>query len=241
MKATAWSPRRATWFPRSTAHRRHRPRVDAGDGARDQARRRAWRRRRAGAHAGLLQVADDDRGRSSVTTRRWPTRRRCRCFSTISRRSPASTCCRPPSRSWPRIRTSSASRNRAATWRRSPTSSPAPRRLHRAGRVERDLLRRALGRCGGGILALARLVPEACVAAVRIDAQGRGDEALALQQQLLPISRLVGSTYGVPGLKAALRIAGCDVGVPRPPLAPVSEAGMAALQRGARRFEKVAA
>ena len=55
----------------------------------DAARRGARRRRRARADAGVLQVADDDRRRSSATTRRWPTRRRSRCFSTTSPRSPA--------------------------------------------------------------------------------------------------------------------------------------------------------
>ncbi len=93
----------------------------------------------------------------------------------------------------------------------------------------------------GGILALACLVPEACSRLFDLTLEGRRAEALMLQQQLLPISRLIGSTYGVAGLKAALRILGCDVGVPRPPLRPVSETGMAALSEALASFQKVIA
>ena len=32
------------------------------------------------------------------------------------------------------------------------------------------------------------------------------------------MARLLGGSYGVPGLKAALKLVGYDVGVPRPPL-----------------------
>jgi 4-hydroxy-2-oxoglutarate aldolase len=93
----------------------------------------------------------------------------------------------------------------------------------------------------GGILALACVVPDACSRLFDLTRQGRRAEALALQQQLLPISRLIGSTYGVAGLKAALRILGCDVGVPRPPLRPISQTGMAALDEALASFQKVIA
>lgn len=92
----------------------------------------------------------------------------------------------------------------------------------------------------GGILALSCVLPEACARLLDLARQGLQAEALALQQQLLPISRLVGSTYGVAGLKAALRILGCDVGVPRSPLVPISDAGMGALREALAPFEKVA-
>jgi dihydrodipicolinate synthase/N-acetylneuraminate lyase len=45
---------------------------------------------------------------------------------------------------------------------------------------------------------------------------------------------------GVPGLKAALQLAGCDVGIPRAPLAPVSEGTVAALREALVSFEEVA-
>ena len=43
-------------------------------------------------------------------------------------------------------------------------------------------------------------------------------------------SRGCSAGYGVAGLKAALRSVGLDVGVPRPPLAPVPDDGLAALR-----------
>src|SRR4029453_16605912 len=77
----------------------------------------------------------------------------------------------------------------------------------------------------GGILAPASGVPEACFRLFELTRDGRHADAVALQRQLMPLARLLG-TYGVPGLKAALNIIGCDVGVPRPPLGPVNDAAM---------------
>src|SRR5229473_6285723 len=82
----------------------------------------------------------------------------------------------------------------------------------------------------GGILALACAVPGACMHLFELTEAGRHDEALALQRQLVPLARLLGPTYGVPGLKAALNVLGYDVGVPRPPLAPVPETALPALR-----------
>jgi dihydrodipicolinate synthase/N-acetylneuraminate lyase len=81
------------------------------------------------------------------------------------------------------------------------------------------------------------LLPEACCRLYRLTTEGKRVEALALQQQLVSLSRLVGSTYGVPGLKAALRIAGIDAGVPRPPLMPLADAGVAALREALSQLE----
>jgi len=91
----------------------------------------------------------------------------------------------------------------------------------------------------GGILALACLLPAACVQLFELARDQRYDEARALQQRLMPIARLISTGYGVPGLKAALRILGCDVGRPRPPLLPVAETTVAALQEALARFEEV--
>ena len=74
--------------------------------------------------------------------------------------------------------------------------------------------------CDGAILALASLVPDACVELRRLVTDGRLAEARALQRRLLPLARSVGGTYGVPGLKAALHLMGYAGGVPRPPLRP---------------------
>ena len=76
--------------------------------------------------------------------------------------------------------------------------------------------------CDGAILALASLVPDECVRMMTLVAEQRLVEARALQRRLMPLARAVGSTYGVPGLKAALELIGYVGGSPRPPLRPVS-------------------
>ena len=76
--------------------------------------------------------------------------------------------------------------------------------------------------CDGAILALASLAPVECVSMLSLVRDTRLDEATALQRRLMPLARSVGSTYGVPGLKAALELMGYTGGAPRPPLRPVS-------------------
>lgn len=76
--------------------------------------------------------------------------------------------------------------------------------------------------CDGAILALAALVPDACQRMLLLVKDRQLDEANALQRELLPLARSVGSLYGVPGLKAALDLMGYVGGAPRPPLRSVS-------------------
>jgi 4-hydroxy-2-oxoglutarate aldolase len=92
----------------------------------------------------------------------------------------------------------------------------------------------------GGILALAVLLPDACVRLFELTRAGQHDAARALQRQLVPLARLIGPKYGVGGLKAALQMAGCDVGRPRPPLQPAPAEGIAALKDALARFEEIA-
>jgi 4-hydroxy-2-oxoglutarate aldolase len=93
----------------------------------------------------------------------------------------------------------------------------------------------------GGILALANVLPEPCVRLYDLVRGGRHDEARALQAQLVPLSKLLGNAYGVAGLKAALNLQGIDVGAPRLPLAPLPDAGVAALRDALARFQEVTA
>jgi 4-hydroxy-2-oxoglutarate aldolase len=93
----------------------------------------------------------------------------------------------------------------------------------------------------GAILAPACVVPEACVRLFELVRAGRHDEAVALQRQLIPLARLLGPTYGVPGLKAALNLVGYDVGVPRPPLTPAPETAIAPLREAIAQFEEIPA
>ncbi len=76
----------------------------------------------------------------------------------------------------------------------------------------------------GAVLAIAGIVPEMCIALADAVRAGRYEEARMLQRRLSPLARLVGSAYGVPGLKAALDLAGFRGGTPRGPLLPVAPA-----------------
>jgi 4-hydroxy-2-oxoglutarate aldolase len=93
----------------------------------------------------------------------------------------------------------------------------------------------------GGVLALACVVPDACVQLFDLTAARRHEEARTLQQRLAPLARLIGARYGVAGLKAALALQGCDVGPPRLPLAPVDAAGLTALTAALTALEDLAA
>jgi 4-hydroxy-2-oxoglutarate aldolase len=93
----------------------------------------------------------------------------------------------------------------------------------------------------GGVLALSAVLAEPCVRLFELTKTGRHEEALGLQRQLMPMARLLGSTYGVPGLKAALNLVGFDVGVPRPPLAPLPESGVTALRDALSQLEVMTA
>jgi 4-hydroxy-2-oxoglutarate aldolase len=82
----------------------------------------------------------------------------------------------------------------------------------------------------GGILALASVVPDACTRLFELTRSGRHEEAKTLQQRLTPLAKFLGSTHGVPALKAALERVGCDVGQPRLPLMPLDAATIVELQ-----------
>jgi 4-hydroxy-2-oxoglutarate aldolase len=71
----------------------------------------------------------------------------------------------------------------------------------------------------GGILAVACVAPEPCVRIMQHVAAGEHDAARTLQREITPLARLVTVTFGVPGLKAAMELAGFAAGPPRAPLA----------------------
>jgi 4-hydroxy-2-oxoglutarate aldolase len=83
----------------------------------------------------------------------------------------------------------------------------------------------------GGVLAVAGCAPEATVAVYRAFKSGDHDRARRLQMALTPLALAVTATYGVAGLKAAVTLSGRRGGVPRPPLAPVSEAEVTEIKR----------
>jgi len=91
----------------------------------------------------------------------------------------------------------------------------------------------------GGILALAAVIPDACVRLFTLVREGDYDAARALQRQILPLARLISTGHGVPGLKAVLAMRGIDAGLPRAPLAPATDAAVTALHSALAAFEDV--
>jgi len=75
----------------------------------------------------------------------------------------------------------------------------------------------------GAVLALAALLPDACVDLVRLVKDNRIAEARELQRKVTPIARSIGGGFGITGLKAALDLLGFTGGLPRPPLRPASK------------------
>jgi 4-hydroxy-2-oxoglutarate aldolase len=83
----------------------------------------------------------------------------------------------------------------------------------------------------GGILALASVLPELCVRILQLVADGRHEEARAVQRDVMPVARAIGPRFGVPGLKAALDLVGLHGGPPRPPLLPASPSAIEEMRR----------
>jgi 4-hydroxy-2-oxoglutarate aldolase len=75
----------------------------------------------------------------------------------------------------------------------------------------------------GGILAVANVLPDQCVALFDHVRAGRHAEALAAQRAITRIAQMVSSVHGIAGLKAALEMSGRAGGPVRSPLTPVSE------------------
>ncbi len=73
----------------------------------------------------------------------------------------------------------------------------------------------------GAILAAGNIMPQVFQTIMRHFATGNLEQALDLQRLANPMSYAVTRDYGVPGLKAALRIMGVSAGYPRAPLLDV--------------------
>jgi 4-hydroxy-2-oxoglutarate aldolase len=83
----------------------------------------------------------------------------------------------------------------------------------------------------GGIVAAAVVIPELMVKLFDLARAGQHEEARALQRRITPLARAVTATYGVPGLKAAMDLAGYVGGAPRGPLLPAPPEAVATLRR----------
>lgn len=89
----------------------------------------------------------------------------------------------------------------------------------------------------GGILALAAVLPGPCVDLFDSMRQGRTQDARDLQRRLLPVARMISTGFGVPGLKAALRFQGIDVGAPRRPLMPLGPDALQSIEHTLNLFK----
>jgi 4-hydroxy-2-oxoglutarate aldolase len=76
----------------------------------------------------------------------------------------------------------------------------------------------------GAILALANIAPDECLQIYNLYLAGKYNEALELQNRMIPVNKAITSKFGVAGLKAAMDILGYDGGNPRMPIDPLSEA-----------------
>ncbi len=76
----------------------------------------------------------------------------------------------------------------------------------------------------GGILAVANVAAARCLELYELARAGSWPEAACKQAALLKVGTMVTTRFGVPGLKAALKLLGMDAGEPRLPLLPCSAA-----------------
>jgi len=83
----------------------------------------------------------------------------------------------------------------------------------------------------GAIAALANLAPAATAGIRKAWFGGGAEEAWQLQRTVVPLGDALTRGYGVPGLKAALRMLGYDHGDPRPPLPPLPAEELPNLRR----------
>lgn len=93
----------------------------------------------------------------------------------------------------------------------------------------------------GIIVAVANVVPELCVRLYDLARAGHLDDALRLQRALAPLARAVTTQYGVPGLKAAMTMAGYAGTQPRRPLVEPSPEVIATLREIMRTLSEATA
>ena len=91
----------------------------------------------------------------------------------------------------------------------------------------------------GAILALACVAPRVCIRLVDEALAGHHDEARRLQREATPLARMVTVIHGVPGLKAAMELAGYSAGAPRSPLAPAPPSAVDEIRREIERLRTV--
>ncbi|HEV3485344.1 MAG TPA: dihydrodipicolinate synthase family protein [Vicinamibacterales bacterium] len=90
----------------------------------------------------------------------------------------------------------------------------------------------------GAILAVACAAPEACVRLYDLTIAGRHADARELQRRLTPLAKMVTTGFGVPGLKAAMDLAGYVGGDPRAPLVSAAADAIAQIRAELDRLQE---
>lgn len=93
--------------------------------------------------------------------------------------------------------------------------------------------------CDGGVLALANIAPNNCVKICNLVQENKFEEARELQLKMIPINKVITTTYGISGLKAALDMLGYFGGEPRLPLLPVTEAELREIRKILKKAELI--
>ena len=75
----------------------------------------------------------------------------------------------------------------------------------------------------GGVMALANIAPDQCLALHNHFLRGELEEARDLQIRLIPVNTAITRGWGVPALKAAMDVLGLYGGPVRPPLMPLTK------------------
>ena len=83
----------------------------------------------------------------------------------------------------------------------------------------------------GGVLALANVAPDECIAIYELFNQGKVEEAQNVQNRMLAVNKAITATYGVAGLKSAMGLLGYFGGLPRKPLQPLASKHIIDLKR----------
>ena len=82
----------------------------------------------------------------------------------------------------------------------------------------------------GGTVSLANSFPHIAVELLKCGEARDNQKGEVLQERACRINKAISGTYGVPGVKAAMNLAGLKGGIPRRPLLPLNEAQIAGLR-----------
>jgi 4-hydroxy-2-oxoglutarate aldolase len=82
----------------------------------------------------------------------------------------------------------------------------------------------------GGTVSLANAFPALALRLYELGVAGDQEEGPRFQAFVTRVNSAVSGTYGVAGVKAAMELAGFEAGIPRRPLLPLDDAGVAELR-----------